>query len=149
MKIIQVVGRSNSGKTTFIKQLIPKLKTQGRVAVIKHLADHEYDLEKGKDTTGFFEAGSDISVGIDAHKLVAAIHNNSLDSALQLLFNEGIDFTIIEGFKKQIFPRIVIGDLETDKGVLFNPCPDEVLISINAFDDFCPLEVTGEKKHGN
>ena len=46
MKIIQVVGRSNSGKTTFIKQLIPILKTQGRVAVIKHLGDHEYELEE-------------------------------------------------------------------------------------------------------
>ena len=73
MKIIQVVGRSNSGKTTFIKQLIPHLKTLGHVAVIKHLGDHEFELEKGKDSTGFFEAGAEISVGIDAHKSVVAI----------------------------------------------------------------------------
>ena len=138
MKIIQVVGRSNSGKTTFIKQLIPKLKTQGRVAVIKHLGDHEYKLEEGKDTTGFFDAGADFSVGIDAHKSVAAIRNNSLESSLRLLYNQGIDFTVIEGFKQKAFPRIVIGDLETDNCILTNPCTDEVLASIDAFEDFCP-----------
>jgi molybdopterin-guanine dinucleotide biosynthesis protein MobB len=138
MKIIQVVGRSNSGKTTFIKQLIPKLKTHGRVAVIKHLGDHEYELEKGKDTTGFFDAGADISVGIDADKSVAAIRNNSLDSVLCLLFDQGMNFTVIEGFKGRAFPRIVIGDLDTDHGVLTNPYPDEVLASLDAFEDFHP-----------
>jgi molybdopterin-guanine dinucleotide biosynthesis protein MobB len=138
MKIIQVVGRSNSGKTTFINQLIPKLKTHGRVAVIKHLGDHEFELEVGKDTTGFFDAGADISVGIDAHKSVVAIRNNSLESALRLLFDQGIDFAIIEGFKQKAFPRIVIGGLETDQCVLTNPSPDEVLASLNAFEDFYP-----------
>ena len=138
MKIIQVVGRSNSGKTTFIKKLIPKLKTQGRVAVIKHLGDHEFELEDGKDTTGFFDAGADISVGIDAHKSVVAIRNNSLESTLQILFEQGIDFTVIEGFKQRAFPRIVIGNLKTDQCVLTNPCPDEVLASLNAFEDFYP-----------
>jgi molybdopterin-guanine dinucleotide biosynthesis protein MobB len=138
MKIIQVVGRSNSGKTTFIKQLIPKLKMQGSVAVIKHLGDHEYELEEGKDTTGFFDAGADISVGIDANKSVVAIHKSSLESTLCILFYQGMDFAIIEGFKKRAFPRIVIGELETDQCVLTNPCPDEVLASLNAFEDFCP-----------
>jgi molybdopterin-guanine dinucleotide biosynthesis protein MobB len=138
MKIIQVVGRSNSGKTTFIRQLIPKLKAHGHVAVIKHLGDHEYELEEGKDTTTFFDAGADISVGIDADKSVAAIRNNSLDSALRLLFDQGMNFTVIEGFKKRAFPRIVIGDLETDHCVLTNPCTDEVLASLDAFEDFCP-----------
>ena len=138
MKIIQVVGRSNSGKTTFIKQLIPQLKTLGRVAVIKHLGDHEFELEKGKDTTGFFESGAEISVGIDAHKSVVAIRNNSLDSSLNLLFNQGIDFAVIEGFKQISFPRIVIGNLETEKCILTNPHPEDVLASISAFEDFCP-----------
>ena len=138
MKIIQVVGRSNSGKTTFIKLLIPKLKKLGRVAVIKHLGDHKFVLEKGKDTTGFFDAGADITVGIDADKSVVAIRNNSLESNLQLLFDQGINFTVIEGFKQKAFPRIVIGDLETDHCVLRNPSPDEVLVTLNAFENYCP-----------
>lgn len=138
MKIIQVVGRSNSGKTTFIKQLIPKLKTLGRVAVIKHLGDHEYVLEKGKDTTGFFDVGADIAVGIDADKSVVAIRNNSLESNLRILFDQGINFAVIEGFKQKPFPRIVIGDLETDHCVLRNPSPEEVLVTLNAFENYCP-----------
>ena len=136
MKIIQVVGRSNSGKTTFIKQLIPKLKTHGRVAVIKHLGDHEFELEERKDTSGFFEAGADISVGIDAHKSVVAIRNNSLESMLKILFDQGMNFTVIEGFKQIAFPRIVIGDLKTDHCVLTNPCTDDVLASLDDFEDF-------------
>jgi molybdopterin-guanine dinucleotide biosynthesis protein MobB len=138
MKIIQIVGRSNSGKTTFIKQLIPKLKTQGNVAVIKHLGNHEYELEEGKDTTGFFDVGADISVGIDADKSIAVIRNNSLESTLRLLFDQGMNFTVIEGFKQKSFPRIVIGDLETDQCVLTNPYPDEVLASLDAFEEFFP-----------
>ena len=138
MKIIQIVGRSNSGKTAFIRQLIPKLKKLGRVAVIKHLGDHEYHLEAGKDTTDFFDAGAEISVGIDAHKSVAAIRKNSLDTVLRLLFDQGMDFAVIEGFKQLSFPKIVIGNLETDRCVLTNPRPDEVLASINSFEDFFP-----------
>lgn len=136
MKIIQVVGRSNSGKTTFIKQLIPKLKMLGRVAVIKHLGDHEYVLENGKDTTGFFEVGADIAVGIDADKSVVAIRNNSLESNLRILFDQGINFAVIEGFKQKPFPKIVIGDLESDHCVLTNPSLDEVLATLDAFENY-------------
>ena len=57
MKIIQVAGHANSGKTTFISTLIPVLKLRGRVGVIKHLGDHDYHLDEGKDTTMFFENG--------------------------------------------------------------------------------------------
>ena len=74
MKIIQVVGRSNSGKTTFIRNLVPELKKNGKIAVIKHLGDHDYCLEEGKDTTHFFDAGAEIAVGIDSHKSVVATH---------------------------------------------------------------------------
>jgi len=66
MKIIHIVGSSGSGKTTFIRKLIPALKRQGSVAVIKHVGDHSYTLEEGKDTTVFFETGADISVGVDS-----------------------------------------------------------------------------------
>ena len=136
MKIIQVVGRSNSGKTTFIKSLIPELKKQGRVAVIKHLGDHEFILEKGKDTTGFFNSGAEISVGIDDIKAVIAIRKAALNTILQLLHKEQMDFVIIEGYKQQPFPRIVIGDLPTDHVVLKNPLPQKVVDSLGLFHTY-------------
>jgi molybdopterin-guanine dinucleotide biosynthesis protein MobB len=136
MKIIQVVGRSNSGKTTFIKNLVPELKKIGNVAVIKHLGDHTYHIEEGKDTTVFFDAGADISVGIDAHKSIVAIRNNCLEDIFGLLFDQGMDFAVIEGFKKRSFPKIVIGNLPADKCVLTDPAVSEVITSLNLFENF-------------
>ena len=136
MKIIQVTGRSNTGKTTFIKSLIPVLKTKGKVAVIKHLADHDFLLEEGKDTTGFFDAGAYISAGIDGHKSVVALQNNSLDAMLALLNGQGMDFVIIEGFKQQSFKKIVIGDLQVEGCILHNPTTEDVVASIGRFDTY-------------
>ncbi|HZK29627.1 MAG TPA: molybdopterin-guanine dinucleotide biosynthesis protein B [Methanoregula sp.] len=136
MKIIQIVGRSNSGKTTFIRTLIPELKKIGSVAVIKHLGDHLYNIEEGKDTSVFFEAGADISVGIDDEKAVATIRKNTLDEALCMLLYQGMDFVIIEGFKQRSFPKIAIGDLKTDNCILTNPLVKEVIESLDRFEDF-------------
>jgi molybdopterin-guanine dinucleotide biosynthesis protein MobB len=136
MKVIQVTGRANTGKTTFIKTLVPLLNTKGRVAVIKHLADHDFLLEKGKDTTGFFDAGAEISAGIDSHKSVIALQNNSLDAMLALVKNQGIDFAIIEGFKDRSFKKIVIGDLQVEGCILRNPAVDDVIASLGRFDTY-------------
>ena len=136
MKIIHIVGRSNSGKTTFIKTLIPVLKDLGSVSVIKHLGDHDYRLEEGKDTTVFFDHGADISIGIDAQKSVVAIHNNSLDAMISIVCNQGIDFVIIEGFKTRTFPKIVIGDLSSEPCVLRNPTTAQVVASLPLFEDY-------------
>jgi molybdopterin-guanine dinucleotide biosynthesis protein MobB len=140
MKIIQVVGNSNSGKTTFIKNLIPELKKKGNVAVIKHLGDHTYNIEEGKDTTVFFNAGADISVGIDSDKAVAAIRKNTLDDVLGMLFDQEMDFAIIEGFKQRSFPKIVIGNLTADSSILKNPSVDEVISSLNLFENFLKIK---------
>jgi molybdopterin-guanine dinucleotide biosynthesis protein MobB len=136
MKIIQVTGRSNTGKTTFIKTLLPVLNKKGRVAVIKHLGDHNYCLDEGKDTTGFFLAGADISAGIDADKAVVALRNNSLDTMLALLKSQSMDFVIIEGFKQRSFKKIVIGDLQVEGCILRNPTVDDVVASLGRFDTY-------------
>jgi molybdopterin-guanine dinucleotide biosynthesis protein MobB len=136
MKIIQIVGRSNSGKTTFIRNLIPELKKMGSVAVIKHLGDHIYHIEEGKDTSVFFEAGADISVGIDAQKSVATIRKNTLDETLRMLNYQHLEFVIIEGFKQRSFPKIAIGDLKPDNCILTNPLVKEVIASLDRFEDF-------------
>jgi len=136
MKIIQVVGSSGSGKTTFIRKLIPALKKQGTVAVVKHLGEHTFTIEEGKDTTVFFETGADISVGIDSHKAIAAIRKNTLEDVLSMLFNQGIDFTVIEGFKQRRYPKIVIGNIPAENCILSNPTVNEVSRSLDLFENF-------------
>jgi molybdopterin-guanine dinucleotide biosynthesis protein MobB len=136
MKIIQIAGRSNSGKTTFIRKLIPELKKLGRVGVIKHLGDHEYRLETGKDTTLFYEAGADIATGIDANKSVSVFSHTNLDVILRFFADSGILFTVIEGYKHRSFTKIVIGSLEIDRCIMTNPTTDEVIQSLHLFDDY-------------
>jgi len=136
MRIIQVAGYANSGKTTFIRTLIPVLKLRGRVGVIKHLGEHDYLLDEGKDTTCFFEDGADISAGIDVTKSVITLNSNNLNDMLLFFKNKGIDFAIIEGFKKLNFPKIVIGDLPCDTSILQNPSVDQVMSSLSLFEDY-------------
>jgi molybdopterin-guanine dinucleotide biosynthesis protein MobB len=148
MKIIQVVGRSNSGKTSFIEKLVPELEKMGRVAVIKHLGDHEFNLENGKDTTRFFDAGATISVGVDNQKSVAAIRTNRLEDLFLFLNNQGIEYTIIEGFKTRAFPKIVIGDLPVKNCVASNPTVKELLASLDQFEDYQQRLSTGSTVEG-
>jgi molybdopterin-guanine dinucleotide biosynthesis protein MobB len=136
MKIIQVAGLANTGKTTFINKLIPALKSRGRVGVIKHLRDHDFLQEQGKDTTVFFENGADISAGIDAAKSVITLRTTDLDEMLLLYKQSGIQFAVIEGFKIRDFPKIVIGDLVIDNCLLSNPTVDLVISSLSQFEDY-------------
>jgi molybdopterin-guanine dinucleotide biosynthesis protein MobB len=136
MRIIQISGRANTGKTTFIRSLIPELKRHGRVGVVKHLGDHEFALDAGKDTTLFFEGGADISVGIDAQKSVIALHSDDLDTILSYMKSSGMDFAVIEGFKARRFPKIVIGDLPSETCILRNPSIKDVIASLSLFEDY-------------
>ncbi len=136
MKIIQVVGLADSGKTTFIRNLIPALKSQGRVGVIKHMRDHDYHQEAGKDTTVFFENGADISAGIDSGKSVITVRTIDLDEILSFFKQTRIDFAVIEGFKARDFPKIVIGDLSIETCILRNPTVDQVMSSLSQFKDY-------------
>jgi len=136
MKIIQVAGRSNSGKTTFIRKLIPELKKIGPVGVIKHLGDHEFILESDKDTTLFYDAGADITTGIDAKKTVSVINSTNFDETLHFYAEKGMHFAVIEGYKQRSYAKIVIGNLEIDRCVMSNPTTDKVIESLHLFDDF-------------
>jgi len=136
MKIIPVAGLASSGKTTFIRNLIPVLKSYGSVGVIKHLGEHEYRQEEGKDTTVFFENGADISAGIDSGKSVVALQTIDLDEILILFKQQGIDFAVIEGFKTRDFPKIIIGDLLNETCILRNPTADQVVSSLTRFEDY-------------
>ena len=138
MKIIHVAGLSNSGKTTFIRKLIPELRKKGKVATIKHLGHHDFSLDKEKDTTHFFNEGAEVSIGIDSRMAVALIHDNNLEAMLSFSHAQMMDFVIIEGFKQRSFPKIVIGDLDAENCVLSNPTVEEVIQSLDVFQDYPP-----------
>ena len=140
MKIIQIVGRSNAGKTTFIKSLIRVLSAHGSVGAVKHLGHHGFLLEPGKDTTMYYESHAAISGGVDEEKSVLVRRENDLDSTLETLCNAGIEYAILEGFKSRPFPRVVIGDLESENVVLRNPTIDAVIAALPEFEDYYTVE---------
>lgn len=140
MKIIQIVGRSNAGKTTFIRNLISALSAHGAVGAIKHLGHHGFSLEPGKDTTLYYESHAAISGGVDEEKSVITRRENDLNTTLDILCNAGVEYAILEGFKSRPFPRVVIGDLESENVVLRNPSVEEVIAALDRFEDYYTVE---------
>jgi len=134
MRVIQVVGPSNSGKTTFITALIRELSRRGRVAAVKHSPDHEIALEPAKDTTRMYEAGAD-TAGIDPGKAMVLLRECDLSGILDLFCDAGVDYAIVEGFKSHPFPRIVIGEREDPLAVLTNPTVAETIQTISRFTE--------------
>jgi molybdopterin synthase catalytic subunit len=111
MRIIQVVGYKETGKTFLVEQLIKSLKDSGSVGTIKHLHDTNLNTPN-MDTWKHVEAGSEITICVTPSELVKFSHKNDLESALDELANSGIDFCIVEGFKDSSLPKIALGDVE-------------------------------------
>ena len=138
MKVIQVVGRSNSGKTYFIHRLLERMTVMspGKVGVIKHMGHHIFELAEGKDTTTHYEHGAECVAGVDAEKTVLTVRGEDLDKSLEILCDLGMNYAIIEGFKEYGFKKIVKGELESGECLLRDPTVDDVIESLNAFDDY-------------
>jgi molybdopterin-guanine dinucleotide biosynthesis protein B len=77
MTIIGIVGRSQSGKTGLIKELIPELRKKGlRVAAVKH-CPHGFSLDlEGKDSWEFMTAGA-AGVGLVGPDTLAVIRKET------------------------------------------------------------------------
>jgi len=103
MKIIAVVGKSNTGKTRLIKKLIKEWNRLGRsVSVIKHCS-RGFSLDiKGKDTWEFMEAGAK-GVSMLAPDKMAVIRRKGPETdfaGVARTFFPDSDIVIIEGGKK-------------------------------------------------
>ncbi|NLA38188.1 MAG: molybdopterin-guanine dinucleotide biosynthesis protein B, partial [Methanomicrobiales archaeon] len=78
--------------------------------------------------------------GVDDGKSVIIKREGDLDSTLETLCNAGVEYAILEGFKSRPFPRIVIGDLESENVVLRNPSVDDVIAALPEFEDYYTIE---------
>ena len=110
MKVISVVGHKNSGKTTLVSRLVTALSGIGSVGTVKHMAPHRFNPED-TDTGKHFDAGADVVVGVTKNELVTIARDPSLDRALDALADSGMDFAVVEGFKKSDIPKVVLGDV--------------------------------------
>lgn len=106
--VVSVVGRSESGKTTFIEKLVPELRKRGyRVGTIKHA--QEVELAPGKDSQRHLKAGSEITAVATAGRIVVIkpAKEPPFNEAANLLGNE-LDIILCEGFKQSDTPKLEV-----------------------------------------
>jgi molybdopterin-guanine dinucleotide biosynthesis protein MobB len=104
---------SGTGKTTLLTQLLPRLARLGlRVGVVKH-AHHGFDIDQpGKDSHALRQAGAR-QLCIASGKRIAWIKEREpeadepgLREALAALDPDELDLVLVEGFKREAFPKI-------------------------------------------
>ncbi|MDD1665820.1 MAG: molybdopterin-guanine dinucleotide biosynthesis protein B [Methanomicrobiales archaeon] len=139
VRVIPVTGLSGTGKTTFIRALIPLLSRLGPVGTVKHVGHHTMELPEDKDTTTMFGAGAEAAIGIDREKMLITLDSTSLADALEILAGQGIAFAIVEGYKSSPLPKIAIGDVKVEGCILRNPEPEEVIRSLDRFPSYFTL----------
>ena len=109
--VISIVGKSKSGKTTFIEKLIPELKSRGyQVATIKHVPEDVSFDEPGKDSWRHLQAGSEATTISSPDKVLMikpVTQDTSLDQIAHLL-GEDYDLILAEGFKQETAPKIEV-----------------------------------------
>ncbi|BCA54388.1 Molybdopterin-guanine dinucleotide biosynthesis protein B [Nitrospira sp. KM1] len=110
--IVCFVGKSNSGKTTFIERVIPELVRAGyKVATVKH-AGHGFDLDtEGKDSWRHKQAGASAVVILSKGSMAmfADVSDQMKVEDVRDRFLDGsYDLIVAEGWKHEGYPKIVI-----------------------------------------
>jgi molybdopterin-guanine dinucleotide biosynthesis protein MobB len=106
-----VCGPSNSGKTTLIEALIPRLRAHGlRVATVKH-AHHGFELDHpGKDSWRHANAGASAVALVSPNRaawFIETARELSCDNAVERI-SHAADLVLIEGFKRTAGPKILL-----------------------------------------
>ncbi|MDU9375616.1 hypothetical protein McpSp1_01930 [Methanocorpusculaceae archaeon Sp1] len=138
MRIINIIGHSNSGKTTMITKLVPLLAGVASVATIKHMGHHIWELPKGKDTTVHFEGGAVATTGIDAEKAVMSLRTMDVYEILDFYAWKGYEYAVVEGFKEEGFSCVVLGDLAAKNVVMRDANAEEVFAMRDMFEVYVP-----------
>jgi len=139
MRIIGLAGWSGSGKTTLLTRVIPCLLARGkRVSTLKH-AHHEFDVDRpGKDSFEHRSAGATEVLVVSANRwaLMHELRGQPEPSLHDLLGKlSEVDLVLIEGFKRQSFPKLEIHRIENGKPLLH---PDDNWIVAVASDHPLP-----------
>ncbi|MBN1484541.1 MAG: molybdopterin-guanine dinucleotide biosynthesis protein B [Chloroflexia bacterium] len=139
--LVCIVGKSNSGKTTFLEKLLPELGRRGyRVAVVKH-DSHGFDMDQpGKDTWRLRQAGA-WRVAISSPQRFALIGPVEQELSLEELvarYLQDVDLVLTEGYKRSQQPKIELCRAARSEELIC--APDELLAVISdlRFDLPCP-----------
>ncbi len=108
--VVSIVGKSDSGKTTVVEQLVRRLVDRGhRVATCKHHV-HEVDIDvPGKDSWRHARAGAQVTM-ISAPTQFAVVSKVERERTLEEIVAAAgdVDILITEGFKRSGSVRIEV-----------------------------------------
>jgi molybdopterin synthase catalytic subunit len=147
MKVIRVVGPSETGKTTLVERLTRHLGERGRVGTVKHV-DCEPTLDTdGKDTARHREAGAAETYGItDDGGWFATGEGRTLTDALDALA-VSCDYAIVEGYSGagDELPTVALGGADVADPLVAAPSAEDVDVdtvvdALAAVDDYETLE---------
>ncbi|MBE6050487.1 MAG: molybdopterin-guanine dinucleotide biosynthesis protein B [Clostridium sp.] len=127
-KIIAISGVKNSGKTTLIEKIIPKLIMENlKVATIKHDGhDFEGDIE-GTDTFRHKKSGA-MGTAIFSNNKFMVIKEAENITEKDLIHNfKDADVVLLEGFKYSDYPKLEIVRKGNSKESV---CKKETLIAL-------------------
>lgn len=136
LRVVCLAGPSDSGKTSLVERLVPRLADHGRVATVKSI-HHDVEIDTpGTDTHRHRTAGAETVVGItpeltfdvstrakrDPPERPAGDHLLETDdpelaalaSTLARLERRGYEFIVVEGFAASALPTILVDDRGPD-----------------------------------
>ncbi|MGA2670322.1 MAG: gephyrin-like molybdotransferase Glp [Dehalococcoidia bacterium] len=137
LPIVSIVGKSGSGKTVLMEQLIAEFKRRGyKVAALKHSrGGMEIDQPK-KDSWKFAQAGSD-TVCISSPDKLAFIkkldHDFNIEEIMPILGHE-FDLILAEGFRKSKIPKIEVHRKELGDDLLCSPEELSAIVTDGSLD---------------
>ena len=143
-KAIGFIGYSNSGKTTLIEQLIPRLRAHGlSVSAIKN-AHHGFDMDRpGKDSFRYREAGAGQVLISTTERWALLTETPKGHATLDDLLGElaPCDLVIVEGFKSEgRIPRIEVRRATLEDPPIYPHDPNVIAVAAD-FALACPLPV--------
>lgn len=109
--ILQIVGYQNSGKTTLVEKIVHALaESEMKVATIKHHGHGGFPEVAQKDSERHQKAGAVVSSveGAGLLSLSSLRKEWSLQEIIRLYEFFEVDTILIEGYKKENYPKVVL-----------------------------------------
>lgn len=111
-EIIQIVGYQNSGKTTLMEQLIRQAASEGLyVGTIKHHGHGGIPIgDNSKDSFRHEQAGAHVTAveGDGTLRISISRSNWQLADILAIYASFNVDVILIEGYKNEHYPKVVL-----------------------------------------
>ena len=138
--VVSIVGKGDSGKTTFLEKLIRELAVRGvRVATVKHHV-HDYDIDvPGKDSWRHARAGATATMvsSPDKFALVEKVEREyTLPELAHLAAESGCDILLTEGYKLEATVRVEIARRARSEELLSTA--DELIAVVTDMPEIVP-----------